>query len=209
MGARAALFTPGGDKLGTLDLPETVFGIEPNGHAVWEAVVNYQANQRLGTAKTKTRGEISRSNSKPWRQKGTGRARAGSWRSPLWVGGGRMHGPVPRDHSYRLPKKVRRLALRSALSDRAAAERVLVIESFELAEVKTKALWQLLGKMALADDKVLILVDEVDEKLALSARNLPRVIAMPAREANTYTVVAADWILVTRGGLARLAEVFG
>jgi large subunit ribosomal protein L4 len=209
MAAQAALFTPGGDKLGKLDLPETVFGIEPNGHAVWEAVVNYQANQRLGTAKTKTRGEIARSNSKPWRQKGTGRARAGSWRSPLWVGGGRMHGPVPRDHSYRLPKKVRRLALRSALSDRAAAERVLVIEDFRLTEAKTKELWQLLRKMELADAKVLILVDELDEKLALSARNLPNVVTMPSREANTYTVVAADWVLITKGGLARIAEVLG
>ncbi|MGH2570346.1 MAG: 50S ribosomal protein L4, partial [bacterium] len=137
MAAKAVLFTIAGDKLGTLELPATVFGVEPNGHAVWEAVVNYQANQRLGTAKTKTRGEIARSNSKPWRQKGTGRARAGSWRSPLWVGGGRMHGPVPRDHSYRLPKKVRRLAVRSALSDRAAADRVVVIEDFKLAEIKT------------------------------------------------------------------------
>ena len=95
--AQAALFTPSGDKSGTLDLPEGVFGIEPNEHAVWEAVVNYQANQRQGTAKTKSRGQISRSNSKPWRQKGTGRARAGTWRSPLWIGGGTTHGPQPRE----------------------------------------------------------------------------------------------------------------
>jgi len=205
--AQAALFTPNGDQTGTVDLPAGVFGIEPNGHAVWEAVVNYQANQRQGTVKTKTRGEIARSNSKPWRQKGTGRARAGTWRSPIWVGGGTMHGPQPRDHGYRLPKKVRRLALRSALSDRAAAGRVAVIESLQLADIKTKELAKLLAKMGLAESKVLILVDAVDEKLALSARNLPNVIVMPAREANTYTVIAAEHILVTKAGLAPIEEV--
>jgi large subunit ribosomal protein L4 len=206
--AQAALFSQSGDKSGTLDLPEGVFGIEPNEHAVWEAVVNYQANQRQGTVKTKSRGMVSRSNSKPWRQKGTGRARAGTWRSPLWVGGGTMHGPMPRDHSYKLPKKVRRLALKSALSDRAAAGRVAAIENFELAEIKTKELVKLLAKMELAHEKVLILVEDMDEKLALSARNLPNVIVMPSREANTYTVVAADWVLITKGGLARIEEVF-
>jgi large subunit ribosomal protein L4 len=117
--ASASHYSADGDKAGTIDLPEDVFGIEPNPHAVWEAVVNFQANQRQGTVKVKSRGEISRSNSKPWRQKGTGRARAGTWRSPLWIGGGRIHGPRPRDHSYRIPKKVRRLALKSALTDRA------------------------------------------------------------------------------------------
>ncbi|MDH3199239.1 MAG: 50S ribosomal protein L4, partial [Candidatus Krumholzibacteria bacterium] len=176
--------------------------------AVWEAVVNFQANQRLGTSKVKSRGEISRSNSKPWRQKGTGRARAGTWRSPLWVGGGIMHGPQPRDHSYKLPKKVRRLALRSALSDRAAAGRVAVIETLELEEIKTKTLWSLLEKMELADQKVLVLTDELEEKVSLSARNIPNVIVMSAREANTYTVVAADWVLVTKAGVKRIEEVF-
>ena len=205
---QAAFFTANGEKTGSLDLPESVFGIEPNEHAVWEAVVNFQANQRLGTSKVKSRGEISRSNSKPWRQKGTGRARAGTWRSPLWVGGGIMHGPQPRDHSYKLPKKVRRLALRSALSDRAAAGRVAVIETLELEEIKTKTLWSLLEKMELADQKVLVLTDELEEKVSLSARNIPNVIVMSAREANTYTVVAADWVLVTKAGVKRIEEVF-
>jgi large subunit ribosomal protein L4 len=206
--AQAALFTSGGDKSGTLDLPEDVFGIEPNEHAVWEAVVNFQANQRQGTVKTKTRGLVNRSNSKPWRQKGTGRARAGTWRSPLWVGGGTTHGPQPRSHSYRLPKKIRRLALKSAFSDRAAAGRVVAIENLELEGIKTSELWKLLDKMELAQSKVLILVEDLDEKLALSARNIPNVIAMPAREVNTYTIVAAEWILITKGGLSRIEEVF-
>jgi len=119
-----------------------------------------------------------------------------------------MHGPQPRDHGYKLPKKVRRLALKSALSDRAAAGRVAVIENFELEEIKTKALVALLEKMELGQAKVLILVEDLDEKLALSARNLPNVIVMPSREANTYTVVAAEWVLITKGGLDRLQEVF-
>ena len=207
--AKATTYSAGGEKTGTVNLPATVFGIEPNPHVVWEAVVNFQANQRQGTVKTKSRSEIARSNSKPWRQKGTGRARAGTWRSPLWVGGGIIHGPKPRDHSYKLPKKVRRLALRSALSDRAAADRVVVIEALEISEVKTKPVQALLNRMQLGKEKVLILVKELTDEIALSTRNIPNVIAMPARELNTYTVVAADRVVITRDGLAALEEVFG
>lgn len=206
--ATATTYNASGEKTGTLDLPDGLFAVEASPHAVWEAVVNFQANQRHGTAKTKTRGEISRSNSKPWRQKGTGRARAGTWRSPLWIGGGTTFGPQPRDYSYRLPRKVKRLALRSALTDRAAEGRVIVIDEFAPAEVRTKPVQQLLDRMELGNAKVLLLVKELDEKTALSTRNIPNVIAMPAREANTYTVVAADCLLVTREALAVLEEVF-
>ncbi|MCA9751806.1 MAG: 50S ribosomal protein L4 [Gemmatimonadetes bacterium] len=206
--ATANAFSASGDSKGTVNLPESLFGIEPNSHAVWEAVVNFQANRRQGTVKTKTRAEISRSNSKPWRQKGTGRARAGTWRSPLWVGGGTMHGPQPRDYKYKLPKKVKRLALKSALSDRAANGRVAILESLDLPEIKTKHVQSLLDRMELGHSKVLLLVKDLDEKVALSTRNIPNMIAMPAREANTYTVVAADWIVVTKDALAALEEVF-
>ena len=140
--ASAEGYSAGGDKTGSVDLPDGVFGIEPNPHVVWESVVNFQANQRHGTAKVKTRGEVARSNSKPWRQKGTGRARAGTWRSPIWIGGGRIHGPQPRDHSYRLPKKIRRLAIKSALSDRAKEGRVAVVDAVDVnepAEVPTSS----------------------------------------------------------------------
>jgi large subunit ribosomal protein L4 len=205
--AKAATYNASGEKTGTVDLPARLFGIEPNPHAVWEAVVNFQANQRLGTSKTKSRGEIARSNSKPWRQKGTGRARAGTFRSPLWVGGGIIHGPKPRDHRYRLPKKARRLALKSALSDRAAADRVLVIDALDLPSVKTKPVQQLLNRMELRKEKVLFLVRELTDEVALSTRNIPNVIAMPARDVNTYTVVAADRIVITRDALAQLEEV--
>lgn len=206
--ASAEGYSAGGDKTGAVDLPDGVFGIEPNPHVVWESVVNFQANQRHGTAKVKTRGEVSRSNSKPWRQKGTGRARAGTWRSPIWVGGGRIHGPQPRDHSYRLPKKVRRLAIKSALSDRANENRVVVVDSMDVNEPKTKVVWDLLKKMEIADQKVLILTDELNENLALSVRNIPNALAIEAREVNAYTVVASDWVLVTQAGLKQLEEVF-
>ncbi|GJM44027.1 MAG: 50S ribosomal protein L4 [Gemmatimonadota bacterium] len=207
--ATANAFSANGDKTGTVDLPADVFGIEPNSHVVWEAVVNFQANQRQGTVKTKTRGEVNRSNSKPWRQKGTGRARAGTFRSPLWVGGGTMFGPQPRDHSYKLPKKIRRLALRSALSDRANEGRVVVIDEFAPAEPKTKPVQQLLDKMELGMSKVLILVPELDENIALATRNIPNVIAMPAREANTYTVVSAEYVLIVKSAIPALEEVLG
>ena len=206
--AKANGYKATGEKAGTVNLPDSLFGIEPNSHAVWEAVVNFQTNQRQGTAKVKSRGQVNRSNSKPWRQKGTGRARAGTWRSPLWVGGGIIHGPSPRDYSYALPKKVKRLALKSVLSDRAANGRVVIIDSLDLAEIKTRPVVDLLGRMDIAHDKVLILVKELDEKVALSTRNLPNVIALPAREVNTYTVVAADWVLATKDALAALEEVF-
>ena len=206
--ATATAFSAAGDKTGNVDLPDELFGIEPNSHAVWEAVVNFQANQRQGNAKVKSRGEVSKSNSKPWRQKGTGRARAGTWRSPLWVGGGTVHGPTPRDFHYKLPKKLRRLALKSAFSDRASEGRVGVIDALELEEIKTKVVQQLLDKMDLADQKVLILTEELTENLALSTRNIPNVLAMASREVNTYTVVSADWILVTKKGLEQLQEVF-
>ncbi len=206
--ATATTFSVGGDKTGSVDLPDSLFGIEPNSHVVWEAVVNFQANQRQGTVKVKSRGQVNRSNAKPWRQKGTGRARAGTWRSPLWVGGGIIHGPEPRDHSYKLPKKVKRLALLSALSDRAAGGRVAIIDDIELKEIKTKQVQSILDNMDLGHEKVLILVGDLDDTLALSARNIPNAIVMPAREANTYTVVAADWLVVTKSGLGALEEVF-
>ncbi len=206
--ASAIAYSAKGEQAGSLDLPAKVFGIEPKPHAVWEAVVNYQANQRQGTVKTKTRAEISRSNSKPWRQKGTGRARAGTWRSPIWVGGGTMHGPLPRDHHYKMPRKTKRVALLSALSDRANHGRVAVIDGFDLPEVKTKHMAALLGKMGLAGQKVLVLTEGHDDKIVLASRNLPRVVAMPAREVNTYMVVASDWVVATKGALETLEEVF-
>jgi large subunit ribosomal protein L4 len=204
----AAAYGANGEKRGSVDLPAAIFGAKVSPHAVWEAVVNYEANQRQGTVKTKTRGEIRRSNAKPWRQKGTGRARAGTWRSPIWVGGGTMHGPQPRDHSYKLPRKVKRVALLSALSDRATNGRVAVIDAFDLPEVKTKHMAALLEKMGVAGQKVLLVTEGHDDKVVLASRNLPKVVAMPARELNTYMVVAADWIVATKGALGMLEEVF-
>lgn len=208
MATTATTYGVNGEKTGSLELHAGLFGIEPKPHVVWEAVVNYEANQRQGTVKTKTRGEIRRSNSKPWKQKGTGRARAGTWRSPIWVGGGTMHGPQPRDHHYKLPKKTKRVALLSALSDRAQNGRVVVIESFKFPEAKTKLMAGLLGKLGLTGGKVLILTESHDDAVVLASRNLPKVVTMPAREVNTYMVIASDWVLATKGALKTLEEVF-
>jgi len=206
--AKAVAYSAKGDESGSLELPSSIFGITPKPHTVWEAVVNYEANQRQGTVKTKTRGEIRRSNSKPWRQKGTGRARAGTWRSPIWVGGGTIHGPQPRNHSYKLPRKLKRTALLSALSDRAQNGRVAVIDAIELPEVKTKVIASLLKKMGLEQQKVLFLTEGHDDNVVLASRNLAKVVAMPAREVNPYMVVACDWIVATKGAVKTLEEVF-
>jgi large subunit ribosomal protein L4 len=206
--AQAVAYSAKGDESGSLELPSSIFGKTPRPHAVWEAVVNYEANQRQGTVKTKTRGEIRRSNSKPWRQKGTGRARAGTWRSPIWVGGGTIHGPQPRDHSYKMPRKLKRTALLSALSDRAQSGRVAVIDSIDLPEAKTKSMASLIKKLGLEEQKVLLLTEGHDNNVVLASRNLAKVVAMPAREVNPYMVVACDWILATKGAVKTLEEVF-
>lgn len=206
--ASATAYSPKGEKTGSVELSSKLFGIEPKRHAVWEAVVNFEANQRQGTVKTKTRAEIARSNSKPWRQKGTGRARAGTWRSPIWVGGGTIQGPQPRDHHYKMPRKLKRVALLSALSDRAQNGRVAVIDSFDFPETKTKHMAALLGKLGLAGSKILVLTEGHDDRVVLASRNIPSVLAMPAREVNPYTIVAAEWILATKGALKTLEEVF-
>ena len=149
-----------------IQLSPVVFAGRVNDHLVYEAVKQHRAGARRGTHKTKTRGQVNRSNSKPWRQKGTGRARAGTWRSPIWVGGGTTFGPQPRDYTYKLPRKVRRLALRSALSDRAKDGRVVVVDEFEPTEIKTKPVQELLNRMDLGRAKVLLLVKDLDEKVA-------------------------------------------
>ncbi|MDP6530035.1 MAG: 50S ribosomal protein L4 [Gemmatimonadota bacterium] len=208
MMATATAYGASGEKSGTVDLPEQLFGIEPNAHVVWEAVVNFEANQRKGTAKVKSRGEVNLSNAKPWRQKGTGRARAGSARSPVWVGGGTVHGPKPRDYRYRLPKKTRRLALKSALSDRAASERILVVDDFGFEDARTQSLATFLDKLGLGGEKVLLLTGGFDEKVNRSAQNLSRVLCLPARETYTYAVVASNWVVMTRDALKKLEEVF-
>ncbi len=204
---KAALYSAEGARIGEVELREDVFGGPVHEAALHQAVVAYLANQRLGTASTKTRGEVSGSGRKPWRQKGTGRARAGSIRSPLWRGGGIVFGPKPRSYYQPLPQKLRVLALKSALAARAREGNVLVIEEFRLSAPKTKEAVNLLSSLGLGGEKTLLVTSGPDPVLAQATRNLPRVRLLPAHRLNAYEVLAADKVVFSRGALEAVGEV--
>jgi len=185
-------------------LPSEPFDGRVHEAAMHDAVKAFLANQRQGTAKTKTRGYVSGGNQKPWKQKGTGRARQGSIRAPNWPGGGTVFGPVPRDYRVDLPRKVRRLALRSALNARARERALSVIAPLGFAEPKTRRMVELLGKLGLADRKVLLLTSELSPNVALSARNLRNVDVKRWADANTYDVLRAEAVLVEEPALGTL-----
>ena len=172
--------------------------------AVHDAVVAYMANQRLGTAQTKMICDVNGSGKKPWKQKGTGRARAGSFASPIWVGGGIAHGPHPRDYSKKITKKTKVLAFRKALSERLIAGDVLVVEDHKLGSSKTKEFAGAINKIAPKVSKTLLLVDAVDKNLKLASRNVPAVVVERADSVNTYDVLYADKIIATKAALAAL-----
>ncbi len=200
------VYTQTGEKLKTkVELNDRIFGIVPNEDLMVQYVRVYQANQRQGTVKTKTRGEVSGGGRKPWRQKGTGRARHGSTRSPIWVGGGTVHGPQPKDWSLKMPKKMRRKALFSALSQQLKEEGVLVLNKIDLEGIKTKDLEGILKGLPVKD-KVLITLDNIDEKVILSARNLPKVKTIQVKDLNAYEVLEAKTVLFSRAALKVLEE---
>jgi large subunit ribosomal protein L4 len=201
-------FTHTGQAKGEVTLPEGTFGIEPNRHVMWEAVRNFLANQRQGTSNVKTRAEVSGGGRKPWRQKGTGRARAGTTRSPIWVGGGRAFGPHPRDYSYVLPKQTRRLALRSALSAKALAGEVVVVSDFRLTESRTREVARVLKSLDLAEAKCLLVIPEHDADLARAARNIPTLTTREYRLLNAYEVLQADRLVVMESALAKIEEAW-
>ncbi len=198
----ADLYSADGSKKGTVELNEAIFGIEPNKAVMHQVVTAQLAAARAGTHSTKTRSEVRGGGRKPWRQKGLGRARHGSIRSPQWAGGGVAHGPKPRDYSQRTPKKMRRLALRSALSDRAATGKIKVVETFDVWETpKTKNAVALLEAMELSG-KVLLIAEDHERAAIKSFRNLGDVIASNLGQANTYDVLWADTIIMSQGTLA-------
>jgi large subunit ribosomal protein L4 len=203
------LYTAAGEKSGSVELPAAVLAERVHEHAVYETVRSYLANQRQGTHKTKTRHEVSGQKSKMYRQKGTGRARAGSATSGVRVGGGRIHGPRPRDYGYQVPAKVRRLALRSALTDRAQGDALLVVEDFELETPRTRAVAGMLQAMGLAGRKVLVVSRMSNDNLVRSVRNLPRTQLSNVGELNAYQVMQSDAVVITRSGLDALVEVLG
>ncbi len=206
--AEAILFTSSGDKKGTVDLPPELFEAPRHDHAMYESVKCYMANQRQGTSSVKTRSVMKGGGRKPWRQKGTGMARAGTNVSPLWVGGARAFGPHPRDYSYRLPKKLGRLALASAFSVRAGEQAVGVIESLSVDAPKTKEIVNTLRAAGLQDKKCLMLLGKSDRNLLLSTRNLPRVKMTLAVQVTPYELLQSEFVLITQDGLEKLKEVF-
>ena len=194
-------------KVSTIELSDAVFGMTPNEKVMHAAVVNFLANQRQGTQSTKTRSEVSGGGKKPWRQKGTGRARQGSIRSPQWTHGGIALGPKPRDYSYRLNKKVKRLAMVSALSAKAQAGEMVVIDKIEAAEYKTKTVAAML-KAVDATKKALIVTPAVDEKLVKSAANLAGVSTTVVGQINTYAVLNGGKLVISADAAKKLEEVF-
>ena len=207
--ATAKLYDGAGAEQGTIDLPDTLFAQPVHRQALYEAVRNYLANQRQGTHDTQTRAEVRYSTAKLYRQKGTGRARAGSAGSPTRVGGGVAFGPHPRDYSYTLPRKVKRMALKSALSDRADAERVNVIEDFELDKPQTARMAAVLKAMALPGRHTLLVLPTEGDVIYKSARNLKGVRVLRSHELNTYTILWADNLVFTRKALSGTEEAFG
>jgi large subunit ribosomal protein L4 len=198
-----------GVMTGTVDLPESLFGCEPHAAALHAYTKVYLTNRRQGTAQTKTRAEVSGGGAKPWRQKGTGRARTGSNTSPVWVGGGRAFGPRARRHQEKMPRKVRRLALLSALSLKARAGAVRVWERRELDAPRTKAVVEALEKMGVVGCQTLLLDEGVFPNLAKSCRNVSWLTHGRAGLANAYQVMRAHELVLTPEGLARMTEVFG
>ena len=207
--AKANLYSGSGEAKGTVDLPAVLFEQPVHKQALYEAVRNYLANQRQGTHDTKTRAEVAATTAKMFRQKGTGRARMGSAVSPSRVGGGVAFGPHPRDYTYRLPQKIKRLALKSALSDRANHERVNVIEDLELDKPRTKTMAKLFGAMAMEGRHTLLVLPPEGDAVYKSARNLQGVRVLRSHELNAYTVLWADNLVFTEKALTGAVEVFG
>ena len=196
-----------GKQVGNIDLSESIFGIEPNMSAVHAVVVNYLANQRQGTQSTLTRGEVRGGGKKPWRQKGTGRARQGSTRSPQWRHGGIALGPKPRSYRYVLNQKLRRLALKSVLSAKVAENDMIVVDSLKLDEFSTKTVANMLAAVG-ADRKALIVIPENCQKIVRSARNIPGVKTALVNTINVYDILNANKLIVVKDAVAQIEEVY-
>ncbi len=204
----AKIYGSDGSEKGSTTLPDELFAQQVHEHLLWLAVKRHLGNQRQGTAKVKTRGEVSGGGRKPWRQKGTGRARSGSNTSPLWPGGGRAFGPKPRDYRTELPKGQRRQALASALSLKAGDQAVAVLESLAFATPRTREMAEMLKRLGLEDKRTLLVLGQADENVVRSCRNLPNLRTTLAHQVNPYELLNCDMLLLTRDGLDRMKEVF-
>ena len=204
---KANVFNMAGEKIGEIELSEAIFGIQPNESVLHDSVKNHLANCRQGTQSTLTKGEVSYTTKKSWRQKGTGRARAGYAGSPVWYHGGVAFAPKPRDYGYSLNKKVRRLAIKSALSAKAAENEIVVIDGLQVEEIKTKAFKSFLEKVGVTG-KALVVTENVDEKVVKSARNLPGVTTTTATIISPYMILTSGRMVLDKAALAKIEEVF-
>ena len=204
---KVTVYNMAGQSVGEIELSDAIFGVEPNKSVMHAAVVNYLANQRQGTQSTLTRTEVRGGGRKPWRQKGTGHARQGSIRAPQWRHGGIALGPKPRDYSYTLNKKVKRLAFKSALSSKVLGNEIVVVDKIELDEIKTKSMVKMLGALG-ADKKALIVMPQVDEKVVRSARNIPGVKTSLVNTLNVYDILNYDKFIISQDAVAKLEEVY-
>ena len=203
---KVALLKQDGSNVGEIELNDAVFGIEPNTHVLHQAVVMQRASLRQGTHAVKNRSEVRGGGRKPWRQKGTGRARQGSIRSPQWVGGGTVFGPTPRSYSYKLPKKVRRLALKSALSSKVKEEGLFVLEAITIDAPKTKEVINILNGLKV-EEKALIVLSENDDTVARSANNLKNVKVLTVEELNVLDLLTHDKLIITKDAAEKAGEV--
>ena len=204
--AKVTLFNQAGDQVGEAELNDAVFGIEPNESVVFDAVMMQRASLRQGTHKVKNRSEVSGGGRKPWKQKGSGRARQGSIRSPQWRGGGIVFGPTPRSYAYKLNKKVRRLALKSALSSKVIDNEVKVLDELFFEAPKTKEMVAVLNNLNV-DSKALIVIANENEAVKMSARNIPGVTVLTAEAINVLDLVAHNELIMTQGAVEKIEEV--
>ena len=204
--AKVSVYNMDGKAVGDIELNDSVFGVEINEHLVHMAVVQQLANNRQGTQKAKTRSEVSGGGRKPWRQKGTGHARQGSTRSPQWTGGGVVFAPVPRDYSFKLNKKEKQAALKSALSSCVADDKFKVLDELKLDEVKTKEMAKVLSN--LGTDKALVILDSMDQNVIKSARNIPTVKTAQTNEINVYDILKYDTVVATKAAIAKIEEEY-
>ncbi|MCM3654925.1 50S ribosomal protein L4 [Metabacillus litoralis] len=203
---KVALLNQSGSNVGEIELNDSVFGIEPNQHVLFDAVIMQRASLRQGTHKVKNRSEVAGGGRKPWRQKGTGRARQGSIRSPQWRGGGVVFGPTPRSYAYKLPKKVRRLAIKSALSSKVIDNNIVVLEDLAFNAPKTKEMTAVLNGLSVAK-KALIVTADNNENVALSARNIPGVTVVTASGVNVLDVLNHEKLIMTKAAVQKVEEV--
>ena len=204
--ANVAVYNMEGKEVGTLDLSDAVFGVEVNEHLVHMAVVQQLANKRQGTQKAKTRSEVSGGGRKPWRQKGTGHARQGSTRSPQWTGGGVVFAPVPRDYSFKLNKKEKRAALKSALTSRVQENKLIVVDELKFDEIKTKNFKQVMDNLKV--NKGLVIINENDKNVVMSAKNMPTVNTTLTSTLNVYDVMKAGTVVLTKDAVKTIEEEY-